>query len=175
MCSQTVYEIFYKTFLLLASNLNSIWNILQIKMGEQAYLFGTNLYRLIFTCFNFRSVRTVPKNKPSVSCTRFFYSHLSSKSCSWHKHKHNLMRFPTCYGVGRGDGVWPATSPDLPSPPTPWHTQATSLELQQAVTASHCSPCGPAEAPLPPPPLPVHGHHWYTGTTGTKPQVQAQV
>lgn len=71
------------------------------------------------------------------------------------------MRFPTCYGVGWGDGVWPATSPDLPSPPTPWHTQATSLELQQAVTASHCSPCGPAEAPLPPPPLPVHGHHWY--------------
>ena len=72
----TVYETLYKTFLLLASNLNRIWNILQIKLGDHAYLFGTNLYRLVFTCFNFRSVRTVPKTKPSVSCTRFFFIHM---------------------------------------------------------------------------------------------------
>lgn len=171
VCSQTVYEIFYKTFLLLASNLTSIRNILQIKMGEQAYLFGTNLYRLIFTCFNFRSVRTVPKNKPSISCTRFIFIHtcllkaapLTQTQAQFNEISHLLL-------LG-GGGVWPATSPDLLSPPTPWHTQAASLELQQAVTASHCSPCGPIRSA--PPSATTPGTR--APPVGTKPQIQAQV
>ena len=153
ICIQTVYEILYRTFLLLASNLNRIWNILQIKMGEQAYLFGTNLYRLVFTCFNFRSVRTVSKNKPSVSCTRFIFIYMCLlKAAPLTKKQAEFNEISHLSRVGLPPPQTYRHPPHLRTP-RPHH-----LSSSRRVRARN-RPCGPVRSPLPPcHHSQVHGH-----------------
>lgn len=71
-------------FFLFASNLNRQDMKYLTKSSRRentpTYLFCTNFYRFVFTFFNVRSVQTVPKNKPSISCNTFhFYSHVFYK------------------------------------------------------------------------------------------------
>lgn len=156
----------YSTFSLFASNRNRKGNLLRDRReNTPTYLFCTHLYRHVFTCFNFVSVRPAPKNKLSISCTFFFFN-MSCISC-WSNIKTSSLQWGDFPLALDGPATFPPPSHHpprftgrLPHLPTPRPHQFI-LGRQVSAALLHRLVVMPQNCTFPALPLPATdmGHH----------------